>query len=70
MTKNEQAITLRFIQEGASLTTRVDFDPPIVGVDNPDYAAMTDDQKAIQNYAGHVTNKIMSALQDEQEPEG
>lgn len=51
---------------GENLKVGIDFDPPIVMPNNPEFAAMSDQEKGLQNYAAHVANVVMDALQTEE----
>lgn len=58
----EQEISLKIKREGDSLTMNLEFKPGIVGSESADYAWLTEDERALQNFAGHVANDLLQCV--------
>lgn len=50
--------------DGENLKVGIEFDPPMIMPENADFEKMTDPEKGLQNYAAHVANLVMDALQN------
>jgi len=63
---NTQRLVFTVTQEGENLNVGLEFEPGIVGSENPEYEKLTHEQKALQNFVGQMANTVMRVMRHEQ----